>query len=85
MGRFIQSQRESSLGASLVGLFACIIAATLVAAAVCGWCLNVYKLTQCDFEAPYKAEVIRGIGVPFGPVGIFAGYLDIEDGENHDE
>jgi hypothetical protein len=85
MGRFIQSQRESSLGASLVGLFAAIIAATLVAAAVCGWCLNVYKLTQCDFEAPYKAEVIRGIGVPFGPVGIFAGYLDIEDGESHDE
>jgi hypothetical protein len=85
MGRFIQSQRESSLGASLVGLFAAIIAATLVAAAVCGWCLNVYKLTQCDFEAPYKAEVIRGIGVPFGPVGIFAGYLDIEDGESHDK
>jgi hypothetical protein len=85
MGRFIQSHRESSLGTSLVGLLAAIIVAALIAVAVCGWCLNVYKLTQCDFEAPYKAEVIRGIGVPFGPVGIFAGYLDIEDGENHDE
>jgi hypothetical protein len=30
MGRFIQSQRESSLGTSLVGLLACIIVAALV-------------------------------------------------------
>ncbi len=42
--------------------------------------LNIYKLTQCDFKAPYKAEIIRGIGVfPAVPLGIVAGYLHIDD------
>lgn len=27
------------------------------------WCVNLYKLTQCDFTAPYKGEVIHGVGI----------------------
>jgi hypothetical protein len=44
-----------------------------------GWFANIYKLTQCDFDVPLKAEVTRGIGVVIFPVGIVMGYMDIED------
>lgn len=27
------------------------------------WGVNVYKLTQCDFAAPYKCEAIHGAGL----------------------
>ena len=41
-----------------------------------GWVKNLIKLTECDFEAPYKAEVIHIVGlVP--PVGMITGWLDV--------
>ena len=43
---------------------------------VIGWVKNVIKLSECDFEAPYKAEVVHTIGlVPF--VGMVTGWLDV--------
>ncbi len=46
-----------------------------------GWGMNIYKLTKCDFEAPFKSEVIRIIGIPVVPVGMVVGYCKIEDKE----
>ena len=43
---------------------------------VVGWIQNIIKLSECDFEAPYKAEVIHTIGI-LPPVGIFTGWLDL--------
>ena len=43
------------------------------------WFVNIYKFTQLDFEAPYKAEIIRGVGIPFPPLGVVVGYMDIVD------
>lgn len=43
-----------------------------------GWGINLVKFANSDFEAPYKSEVIRGVGVFIPPVGIVAGYLHIE-------
>lgn len=41
-----------------------------------GWVKNIIKLAECDFEAPYKAEVIHAVGlVPI--VGAVVGYIDI--------
>lgn len=40
-----------------------------------GYALNIYKLTQCDFEPSYKAEIIRAVGI-FPPVGAIVGYLN---------
>lgn len=41
-----------------------------------GWCKNIYKLIDCDFEAPYKTEVIRTISLsPI--VGAVTGYMTI--------
>ena len=45
-----------------------------------GWFINVYKLCKCDFESPYRAEVIRGVGTIVFPLGCVAGWLDIGDG-----
>jgi hypothetical protein len=57
-----------------------LLVVALPLACATGIGLNIYKLTQCDFEAPYKAEIIRGIGVfPVVPIGIVAGYLHIDD------
>ena len=44
-----------------------------------GYIFNVVELFKCDFEPIGKAEVVRTIGVFMPPVGIIAGYIDIED------
>ena len=41
-----------------------------------GWVKNIIKLTNCDFESPYKAEVIHTIGI-LPPVGMITGWLDM--------
>jgi len=41
-----------------------------------GWVLNIYKLASADFEAPYKTEIIRTVGI-FPPVGMVVGWMDI--------
>jgi hypothetical protein len=47
-----------------------------------GYFANIYKLTQCDFDTPMRAEAYRITGVVLFPVGIVQGYMDIEDGKN---
>ena len=44
-----------------------------------GWVINIVKFAQCDFDKPYKAEVIRGVGIVMVPVGGVVGYLSIDD------
>ncbi len=47
---------------------------------VCGYIANVVKFAKCDFEAPYKTEVLRGAGVfPVVPMGAVLGWMDIKD------
>lgn len=66
---------KKQLGYSLVEAFVLI----LILLVATGWCMNLYKLVKTDFEAPYKAEAIRLVGlVP--PVGAIVGWIDIEDG-----
>ncbi len=46
-----------------------------------GWGMNLVKLVQLDFESPYKAEVIRTIGiVPI--IGAITGYMTIGEENN---
>ena len=44
-----------------------------------GYLDNIFQLTECDFEPPYKCEVIRSVGVFVPPVGIIVGYVSIDD------
>jgi len=53
-----------------------VLYVVLIVAGCVGWGLNIYKLTQCDFEPSYKAEIIRGVGV-VTPIGAIVGYMDI--------
>ena len=40
-----------------------------------GWVKNLIKLSDCDFEAPYKCEVVHVVGVvPF--IGAVTGWMD---------
>jgi len=59
-----------------------LIMFVFVGLALTGWIKNVIKLSECDFESPYKTEVIRGIGI-IPPVGAIIGWMDIgeENGE----
>jgi len=45
------------------------------------WFTNLYKLVNCDWEAPYKDEVVHGIGVPIAPVSFVTCWFDFSDNE----
>ena len=48
----------------------------VIAVVAIGWVKNVIKLANCDFEAPYKCEVIHAVGL-IPPVGMVTGWLDV--------
>ena len=52
-----------------------ILPVVLVIVVSAGWVQNIIKLTECDFEAPYKAEIIHSIGI-LPPVGMITGWMD---------
>jgi hypothetical protein len=68
-----KSTTESKTMKVLYIIPAAVVVAALFAAF--GWISNVIALCRLDFEAPYKAEVVRSIGVFFPPVGMVAGYM----------
>jgi len=45
-------------------------------AIILGWCMDLYKLVHCDFQAPYEAEVIYSVGAVTG-LGAVIGYMDL--------
>jgi hypothetical protein len=51
----------------------------IILAILLAWPINLYFLfADCDFKAPYKAEIIRGIGViPGTPVAFIILCVDI--------
>ena len=53
-----------------------VIVVAVVAIIGTGWVKNIIKLTDCDFESPYKTEVIRVVGI-IPPVGAVVGWMDI--------
>jgi hypothetical protein len=48
-------------------------------ALVFGWVLNLVKFFNLDFREPFKAEIIRGIGLAPTPIGGIIGYIPIKD------
>ena len=46
---------------------------------IVGYGMNIVKLCHLDFESPFKAEIIRAIGVGVPPVGAIAGFCEIND------
>ncbi len=64
---------DSALGCIL--LCGIILGITL---GIFGYIRNIVKLTKLDFKEPYKAEIIRTIGL-IPPVGAITGWINIED------
>jgi len=56
----------------IVGLM--LVSVLLVSFPV-GYIANIVKLSDCDFKAPYKAEIIRGVGIVIPPVGYVVGFI----------
>tara|TARA_R110000868_G_scaffold132954_2_gene344277 strand:+ start:304 stop:495 length:192 start_codon:yes stop_codon:yes gene_type:complete len=52
-----------------------VLSFVFLAAVGIGWVKNVVKLADCDFEAPYTAEVIHGVGL-IPVIGMFTGWMD---------
>ena len=52
-----------------------IIYAVIVLVIGVGWVKNIIKLSNCDFESPYKAEVIHTVGL-LPPIGMITGWLN---------
>jgi hypothetical protein len=48
-----------------------------------GWIKNIIHLTNCDFEAPYKAEAIYSVGL-IPVLGAVIGWINIEDGPQNE-
>lgn len=42
------------------------------------WIVNMIKLTRCDFVAPYKCEVVHGIGV-IPPVALVTAWFGTDE------
>lgn len=49
----------------------------IVVILIIGWIMNVVKFINLDFKPPYKAEIIRGVGLT--PLGGIIGYINIKD------
>ena len=56
-----------------------IIYILIIILLVVGWVINLVKFCKCDFEAPYKAEIVRGVSIFVAPVGGVMGYINIDD------
>lgn len=55
-----------------------ILPVAIVLAIGTGWVKNLIKLSELNFESPYKAEIIHAAGL-IPPVGAVTGWLTIED------
>ncbi len=47
---------------------------------VIGYITNIVRFCGCDFEAPWRTEIIRGVGIFVPPLGAVLGFITIEDG-----
>jgi hypothetical protein len=61
------------------GLVIAIIAVGVLLLPTVGYVKNVFKFIDSDFEAPYKSEIVRAVGIPVPIVGVIAGFMDIGD------
>lgn len=60
--------KESLKSILVIGLYLAVLG---------GYIMNIYKLTECDFEPKYRAETVRVCGIIFPPLGVIIGYANI--------
>jgi hypothetical protein len=55
------------------------IALIIYAAMGLSWCVNAVKLVDCDFEAPYREEVVRSLAVPVAPLSWVVAWVEFDN------
>jgi len=40
------------------------------------WVKNLIALSNCDFESPYRCEIVHGVDI-IPPVGVITGWIDV--------
>ena len=70
---------KNNIVAAIIAVLTGIVILGVVVLCTVGWIKNAVKLVQADFQAPYKNEIVRAIGIPVGPFGVVMGYVHIED------
>jgi len=76
---YLERVRRQKRIDSIFSLLSSIAIGSFIALIFGGYALNIFKLVKLDFEAPYKAEIIRTVGVFVPPAGIVAGWMTIGD------
>lgn len=62
----------------LIKIISAIFIAAFIIIPTLGWIKCVVKFVKSDFDAPYKAEIVYGIGT-FTGAGAVIGYINIRD------
>lgn len=56
-----------------------ILILALVLLVPVSWVFNFVALTNCDFESPYKCEVIHGAGLVIIPASVVTVWFDSDE------
>lgn len=71
--------KNSKRGDVFIGML--IAQAIILLIIVSSWIVNLNKFIDCDFVAPYKREIVHGVGlVPVISIG--TAWITVEDGTN---
>jgi hypothetical protein len=63
-------------GSGKIELVMLLLLVGIMVTPIVGYFKNIVKLVNCDFEAPYKTEIVRGVSlVPL--IGMITGYMTI--------
>lgn len=64
---------------NILKLLISLVPVVLMLSILIGWFMNVFAVFKLDFQEPYKAEVVRVLGIVIPPVGGMAGYVTFEE------
>jgi len=45
---------------------------------VCAFLINAYKLTQCDYESPWKCEAVHALGLVVPPLSLITVWSEVD-------
>lgn len=62
-------------GYSLTELLTVLFAITIFITITSTWLVNAYKFVKCDFQSPYKGEIVHAVGI-FTPLCVITAWIN---------